>query len=131
METSVSMNLHSYLPLLFIFGLGVIFAATFLILSYAFGPKNPTVEKLDIYECGIEVSKGARGRFSVKFFLVAMIFLLFDVEVVFLFPWAILLREFKELGLGALIFVSMFSFLVMLGLGLVYGWRRGGLEWEK
>lgn len=124
------LSLENYTPLLMIFGLGVIFSGLFLFMAYAFGPKKPTASKLDVYECGVPSIGTARERFSVKFFLVAMLFLLFDVEVVFLFPWAVLLKSFKEAGMGPAVFWPMFVFLAMLGLGLIYEWRRGGLDWE-
>lgn len=102
-----------------------------MFLAFALGPKHPDPSKLSVYECGVPVTGDARQRFSVKFFIVAMIFLLFDVEVVFLFPWAVLLKEFKGQGMGLSFFIPMFLFLVMLGLGLIYEWRRGALDWEK
>lgn len=121
----------SYIPLLLILALGIIFAGAFLVLAYVFGPKKPSEKKLDTFECGVPLTGDARHRFSVKFFVVAMIFLLFDVEVVFLFPWAVLLKDFKEAGMGMTIFAPMVLFLVMLGVGLVYEWKRGALDWEK
>jgi NADH-quinone oxidoreductase subunit A len=124
-------GLQNYLPVLMILLLGVVFAASFILLSYLFGPKNPKANKLDVYECGAPVVGDARERFSVKFFLIAMIFLVFDVEVVFLFPWAILLKEFKESGHGVFFFVPMLIFLIVLGVGLVYEWRSGTLDWES
>jgi len=123
-------GLENYLPLLFLLALGVLFAGLFIVMAYAFGPRRPTAEKLDVYECGVPITGDARHRFSVKFFIVAMIFLLFDVEVVFLFPWAVLLKEFKAAGLGLTVFVPMLIFLLMLGVGLIYEWKRGALNWE-
>jgi NADH-quinone oxidoreductase subunit A len=124
-------GLENYLPLLFVFILGLIFAGAFLFLSFAFGPKRPDADKLAPYECGAPPTGDARHRFSVKFFIVAMIFLLFDVEVVFLFPWAVLLKQFKAMGAGLSILWPMVLFLAMLLLGLIYEWRRGALDWEK
>ena len=125
-QTSVS-----YLPLVLVLALGVLFSGAFIFLAYAFGPKKPNASKLDVYECGVPTTGDARQRFSVKFFVVALIFLLFDVEAAFLFPWAILLKDFKALGYGLLIFAPMLVFIVMLGLGLIYEWKRGGLDWES
>jgi NADH-quinone oxidoreductase subunit A len=131
LEFSVpSFGIQQYLPLIFIFLLGGGFAGAFLLLSYSFGPKKPDAEKLDVYECGVPITGDARERFSVKFFLIAMIFLIFDVEVVFLFPWAVLLKEFKAAGSGLALFIPMLIFLVVLGVGLLYEWRRGTLDWE-
>jgi NADH-quinone oxidoreductase subunit A len=84
--------LNQYFPLLLILALGLVFAGLFMFLAFALGPKHPDPAKLSVYECGVPVTGDARQRFSVKFFIVAMIFLLFDVEVVFLFPWAVLLK---------------------------------------
>jgi NADH-quinone oxidoreductase subunit A len=127
----MEVDFHNYLPLLFVIGLGLVFAGLFLLLSFSFGPKKPTASKLDVYECGVPPTGDARERFSVKFFLIAMIFLLFDVEVVFLFPWAVLLKEFKAAGLGMQALASMGFFLFVLGFGLVYEWKRGALDWES
>ncbi|HKY63755.1 MAG TPA: NADH-quinone oxidoreductase subunit A [bacterium] len=127
----MEVEFNNYLPLIFVILLGLVFAGLFLLLSYAFGPKKPTASKLDVYECGVPPTGDARERFSVKFFLVAMIFLLFDVEVVFLFPWAVLLKEFKAAGLGVGALASMGFFLFVLTLGLVYEWKRGALDWES
>ncbi len=124
-------GLENYLPVLLILLLGILVAGTFIALSYIFGPKKPTRSKLETYECGVPITGDARERFSVKFFLVAMVFLIFDVEVVFLFPWAILLREFKASGHGLFVFGSMMVFLVMLGIGLLYEWKRGAMKWES
>lgn len=124
-------SLNHYLPLLMIFALGVIFAGLFIFLAYAFGPKKPTASKLDTYECGVPIVEDARERFSVKFFLVAMIFLVFDVEVVFLFPWAILLKELKANGQALMVFGSVAVFILMLALGMFYEWKRGAMDWES
>jgi NADH-quinone oxidoreductase subunit A len=124
-------GLENFLPLLFVFLLGLAFAGTFLFLSLTFGPKRPRAEKLAPYECGAPPTGDARHRFSVKFFIVAMIFLLFDVEVVFLFPWVVLLKNFKAMGVGLSVLLPMVLFLLMLLLGLIYEWRRGALDWEK
>lgn len=127
----MEVDFQQYLPLLGVLLLGFVFAGAFLLLSYSFGPKKPTASKLDVYECGVPSIGDARERFSVKFFLVAMIFLLFDVEVVFLFPWAVMLKEFKQAGIGTFAFGAMGVFLLILGLGLLYEWRRGALDWES
>lgn len=124
-------ELDQYFPLLIIMVLALVFSGLFIFLAFAFGPKNPDPEKLDVYECGVPATGDARHRFSVKFFIVAMIFLLFDVEVVFLFPWAILLKSFKAEGMAWQIFWPMLVFLGMLGIGLIYEWKRGALDWEK
>jgi NADH-quinone oxidoreductase subunit A len=97
----------------------------FLLVQWTFGPRRPSVTKGEAFECGNPASGSAWGRFSVKFYLTAILFIVFDVEVVFLYPWAL---EFRALGL--LGFVEMLVFVVVLALGLVYVWRKGALEWE-
>src|SRR5512141_1434653 len=104
--------------------LGVGFAGVMIGLSVLLGPKNPTPEKLAPYECGMPPVGDARERQSVKFYLVAMIFLLFDIEVAFLYPWAMALRD---LGWGG--FVQVLLFMALLLAGYVYVWRKGALDW--
>lgn len=107
----------------------MLFAVAFgVVMSKAsewFGPKNPTEEKLSTYESGMEPVGTARERFSVKFYMVAVLFIIFDVEVVFLYPWAV---NFKVLGLYG--FVVMFIFIATLLLGYLYVWKKGALEWN-
>lgn len=122
---------NSYLPILIILGIGVVFSATFIILSSLTGPKKPTQSKLAPYECGMPNIGDPRQRFSVKFFLVAIIFILFDIEAVFLYPWAVLFKGFKTQGQGIFVFWEMVAFLLILILGLFYVWKRKALEWEK
>jgi len=104
--------------------LGVGFAAVMIGLSELLGPKNPTPEKLAPYECGMPAVGDARERQSVKFYLVAMIFLLFDIEVAFLYPWAIALRDLGWPG-----FAQIVTFFLILLVGFVYVWRKGVLDW--
>jgi NADH-quinone oxidoreductase subunit A len=89
------------------------------------GPKAANPVKFQSFECGNPPSGGAWGRFSVRFYMTAILFILFDVEVVFLYPWAVL---FRDLGLFG--FVEMLTFLLVLGVGLLYAWRKGALEWD-
>ena len=116
---------ENYIPLV----LMILFAFVFgLVMSKAsewFGPKNPTDEKLTTYESGMEPVKTARERFSVKFYLVAMLFIIFDIEVVFLYSWAVV---FKKLGIFA--FIEMFIFIAILFLGYFYLVRKGALRWD-
>ena len=104
--------------------LGVGFAAVMIGLSILLGPKNPTPEKLAPYECGMPAVGDARERQSVKFYLVAMIFLLFDIEVAFLYPWAVAIRDLGWSG-----FVQIVTFVLILLVGFVYVWRKGVLDW--
>ena len=106
-----------------VFGVG--FAGLMIGLSLLLGPKNPTPEKLAPYECGMPAVGNARERHSVKFYLVAMIFLLFDIEIAFLYPWAV-----SVFDLGWTAWISMMIFIAELALGLVYAWKKGALEWE-
>jgi NADH-quinone oxidoreductase subunit A len=122
---------NPYLPVLILFVIGMLFTAAFLGISALLGPKKPTKIKLEPYECGMPTIGQPRDRFSVKFFLVAIIFILFDVEAVFLYPWAVLLKDFKAQGMGFFLFWEMVAFLLILVLGLVYVFKRKGLEWEK
>jgi NADH-quinone oxidoreductase subunit A len=100
-------------------------ALVFVGLSRFLGPRNANPKKTSPYECGVPPVGGARERFPVRFYLVAMLFILFDIEVVFLYPWA---RLFRELGVVG--FVEMALFVLVLLVGLIYAWRKGALEWE-
>ena len=101
-----------------------------VILSYLLGAKQATPTKLMPYECGINPTGEPRTEFSVKFFLVAVLFIIFDVEVVFLFPWAVLFQEFIQEGLGVFVFVEMMIFLGILLIGLIYIYGKQALKWE-
>ena len=94
-------------------------------LSFVVGQRKPDNEKLSAYECGFEAFDDARGRFDVRFYLVAILFIIFDLEIAFLFPWAISLS-----GIGSLGFWSMMFFLGVLTIGFIYEWKKGALEWE-
>ncbi len=117
--------LSLYLPILLMFLAGGIVAAGFLFTAVFFGPRNPTKKKLEPFECGMTPFSIPRGHLSVPFFVTAILFLIFDVEIVFLYPWAVI---FQRLHLFA--FGEMVLFLIVLGLGFLYIWRKGGLEWE-
>jgi NADH-quinone oxidoreductase subunit A len=116
--------LLSYLPILTLVLLVAGFALATLFLSSVLGPRRPSKDKLSTYECGIDPVGSARERFSVKFYLVAMLFIIFDIEIVFLYPWAVTLNSLGLFGL-----VEMFFFLGILLIGLLYVWKKGGLEW--
>jgi NADH-quinone oxidoreductase subunit A len=116
--------LQSYLPIVALVIVAAGFAGVTLMLSSALGARRPTRAKLSTYECGIDPVGTARERFSVKFYLVAMLFILFDIEIVFLYPWAVILTDLKLFG-----FVEMLCFLGTLVIGLLYVWKKGGLEW--
>ncbi len=116
---------QEYLPILILLALATGFAVVNLGVSFFFGCRRPTAEKDTAYECGIVPETNARGRFSVKFFLVAMLFIVFDVETIFLFPWAVVFRELGGFGLAA-----MTPFMLLLIASLIYEWKRGALEWD-
>ena len=115
----------SYVPLLFVVGLAVLLPALLLGVQRLLAPRHPNPEKLAPYECGAPPLGHPHQRLPVKFYLVAVLFLLFDIETVFLFPWSVI---FRRLGLFGL--VEMGIFLGVLVLGLAYVWRKGALEWE-
>ncbi len=114
-----------FLPVLITFLIVGGFAAFSLIATHLLGPKVYSKEKMDIYECGLDYSGDSRQKFSVKYYLVAVLFLLFDLEVVFMYPWAV---NFRHLGLFG--FVTMSIFLGILTIGLLYEWKKGALEWD-
>lgn len=120
--------LIDYLPILILLATAAGFGAVNLLVSHLFGPQRPNRVKLSPYESGVPPVGDARLRFSVKFYLVAMLFIIFDIEVVFLYPWAVVFKDL--LAQGTFIFTEMVVFLGVLVLGLAYVWRKGGLEWD-
>ena len=114
-----------YEAILLMMSLGIAVAAVFVLGSRFLGPRDPNPRKTTVYECGVAPVGDARRRFPVRFYLVAMLFILFDIEAVFLYPWA---RLFRKLGVFGL--VEMGLFLLVLVVGLVYAWRKGALDWQ-
>ena len=117
--------LSEYLPILIFIFIGFGIAIGMTALSFIIGESHPDSEKLSAYECGFEAFDDARGRFDVRFYLVAILFIIFDLEVAFLFPWAISLGNIGIFG-----FWSMMIFLLILTIGFIYEWKKGALEWE-
>ena len=117
--------LTEYLPILIFLMIAIGLAAVMVIASLIVGTQRPDSEKLSAYECGFEAFDDSRGQFDVRFYLVAILFIIFDLEVAFLFPWAISLGE-----VGAFGFWSMMVFLGVLTVGFIYEWNKGALEWE-
>ena len=117
--------LREYLPILMFFALAVGLAVVIVVASIVVVPSHPDPEKLSAYECGFEAFDDARGRFDVRFYLVAILFIIFDLGVAFLFPWAVSLGQIGLLG-----FWSMMIFLGILTIGFIYEWKKGALEWE-
>ncbi|HEX9824218.1 MAG TPA: NADH-quinone oxidoreductase subunit A [Actinomycetota bacterium] len=118
--------LTDYLPVVLLAGLALAFAVASMLASSLVRPKRPTPAKLAPYECGIVPEQMPRDRFPVKFYVVAMLFIIFDVETIFLFPWAV---TFRQLGLFGLVEMAIFIGLVFVA--YVYVWRKGGLEWTS
>lgn len=121
--------LAQYIPVVFmaLFAVGV--AAAVLLLSALLGPRRPSTN-VTPYECGVTPVGDARLRFDVKFYLVAMLFILFDIEAVFLYPWSVVYRDFIAAGHGLYLFTIMMIFLAILVVGLLYEWKKGALEWD-
>ena len=120
-------NTNGYLGVLvtFIFSAGI--AGLIIFLNGLLGPKNKTNPvKEEPYECGVKPFSQPTGHFSVKFYLIAMLFILFDVEIVWFFPWAVILKSLRWAGI-----VEMFAFIFVLTLGFIYAWKKGALEWQK
>jgi NADH-quinone oxidoreductase subunit A len=122
--------LESWAPVLIFSILVTGFAAVSVIGSFVLGMRKPTPEKMAPYECGMQPVGTARERFSVKFYLVAMLFLLFDIEAVFLFPWAVVYRELNQV-MPLFGFFEMLLFIAAILAGYVYVWKKGALEWER
>src|SRR6187401_65665 len=119
------MNLDSYLPVLLFILVGVGVGVAPQVLGYILGPNRPDAQKNSPYECGFEAFEDARMKFDVRYYLVAILFILFDLEIAFLFPWAVVIND---IGLPG--FLSMMLFLAILTVGFVYEWMKGALEWE-
>ena len=117
--------LLEYLPILIFLGIAGVIGVGAVAASYIAAPQNPDADKVSAYECGFDAFDDARGRFDVRFYLVAILFIIFDLEVAFLFPWAV---SFKDIGLYG--FWSMVIFLGILTIGFIYEWKKGALEWD-
>ena len=117
--------LAEYLPILIFLGVAVALAVAMVGMSYVMAPQRPDADKLSQYECGFDAFSDARGRFDVRFYLVTLLFIIFDLEIAFLFPWATALGDIGVFG-----FWSMMVFLAVLTIGFIYEWRKGALEWE-
>ena len=114
-----------FLPVLIFLGIAIVLALIITGLSYLLSVQNPDTEKLSSYECGFEPYEDARNIFDVKFYIVAILFILFDIEAMFLLPWSVNISQLSTLG-----FWSMIDFIIELGVGFVYVWYIGALEWD-
>ena len=117
--------LAEYFPILLFLLVGLAVGVAPLVLGKLFAPNNPDPDKVAPYECGFEAFEDARMKFDVRYYLVAILFILFDLEIAFLFPWAIVLQDIGWFG-----FVAMMVFLLILIVGFIYEWKKGALEWE-
>ncbi len=114
-----------YAPILIYIGISLVLSLLILGLSFVFSTQKADPEKVSAYECGFDPFDDARSRFDIRFYLVAILFIIFDLEVTFLFPWAVSLNKMSFFG-----FWSMIVFLVILTIGFIYEWQKGALEWE-
>ena len=117
--------LQNYVPILIFLGVATALGSVLIGLGFLFGPRKPDAEKLSAYECGFEPFSDARMKFDVRYYLVAILFIVFDLEIAFLFPWAVSLGTIGSVGLFAMGF-----FLLILVVGFVYEWKKGALEWD-
>ena len=117
--------LAEYFPILLFILVGLVVGVVPVVLGKVFGPNRPDPEKLSPYECGFEAFEDARMKFDVRYYLVAILFILFDLEIAFLFPWAVVINEIGIAG-----FLAMVLFLGILVVGFIYEWMKGALEWE-
>ncbi len=117
--------LKDYFPIMLFLFIALGLSIGFIILNFVFSPKNPDPEKLSAYECGFEPFNDSRMEFDVRFYLVAILFIIFDLEIAFLFPWAISLGTIGLYG-----YLSMLVFLFILTIGFIYEWKKGALDWE-
>ena len=117
--------LSEYLSIIIFLFISLLLSIGFIVINYIASPNNPDPEKLSAYECGFEAFDNARIEFDVRFYLVAILFIIFDLEIAFLFPWAISLGNIGLLG-----FYSMMAFLFILTIGFIYEWKKGALDWE-
>ena len=117
--------LNDYLSIIIFLAIAMLLSRGFIFVNFLFSPKNPDPEKLSTYECGFEPFNDSRMEFDVRFYLVAILFIIFDLEIAFLFPWAISLGKIGLFG-----FISMMIFLLILTIGFIYEWKKGALDWE-
>jgi len=117
--------LKDYFTIILFLAIALILSFGFIIINFIFSPKNPDPEKLSAYECGFLPFNDSRMEFDIRFYLVAILFIIFDLEIAFLFPWAISLGKIGLLG-----FISMIIFLFILTIGFIYEWKKGALDWD-
>ena len=124
----LAMQEYFFISLIGVFAL--VLVGALLALSTILGPRNPSPQKLIPYECGIVPKEEAKGRYPVRFATIAMLFIIFDIEVIFLYPWALIFKKFIRDGMGSFILIEMLVFIGILLVGYIYAWKKGGLSWE-
>ena len=124
--TKLVMDLAEYLPVLLFIMVGGVIGVFSMLLGFVFGPQRPDSEKNSAYECGFPAFEDARIQFDVRYYLVAILFILFDLEVAFLVPWAVVLKD-----MGSVAFWAGMIFLAILTVGFIYEWKKGALDWES
>jgi NADH-quinone oxidoreductase subunit A len=124
-ENTMSELLSSYLPIVIFLGVALVVGLALLVAPFLVAFRNPDPEKLSAYECGFNSFSDARMKFDIRFYLVSILFIIFDLEVAFLFPWAVSFGQIGWLG-----FSSMMVFLAVLTIGFIYEWKKGALEWD-
>ena len=121
--------IEQYLPVFIVLGIAIIFGVATVLSSTIFGPQRPTSEKLSTYESGMKPVGTTHERVSIKYYLVTMLFIIFDLEVIFIYPWAVQFKKlFHEFGIS--VFISMFVFLVVFEIGYLYVYKKGGFKWD-
>jgi NADH-quinone oxidoreductase subunit A len=125
----MGLDLTDYLPILIFMAIAILMGAGFIVAAWVVAPKSPDKEKVSAYECGFNAFDDARMKFDVRFYLVSILFIIFDLEVAFLFPWAISLTDMPP-DVAQFAFWSMMAFLGVLTVGFIYEWKKGALEWE-
>ena len=122
--------LAPYIPIAIIIILSIVFGFLIVAIGHLFGPRRKTARKLMPYESGMNPIGPGTRRVPVRFYLVAVLFILFDIEIIFIIPWAVILKEFVKMNIGVFALIEMIVFIVILLFGLVYAWKKGALEWE-
>ena len=122
--------LAPYIPIAIIIILSILFGFLIVAIGHLFGPRRKTARKMMPYESGMNPIGPGTRRIPVRFYLVAVLFILFDIEIIFIIPWAVILKEFVKMKIGVFALIEMIAFIVILLVGLVYAWKKGALEWE-
>ncbi|MBT8130744.1 MAG: NADH-quinone oxidoreductase subunit A [Gammaproteobacteria bacterium] len=122
--------LENYVPIMIFLIIAGLLAVVLLSLGFLLSPRKPDAEKLSPYECGFEAFEDTRTRFDVRYYLVAILFIIFDLEIAFLFPWAVALDDFADKGTQIFALLAIAVFITVLVIGFIYEWKKGALEWD-